>query len=145
MAELPIGTIVMFDGVTPPAGWYDCDGSTQGGLVTPNLIGAFPKGVLASGGVLGATDGFTTHVHTNESTGSATHGHAQVSGNSAMSNGNSVPNIWAGGSTGLGEHQHLLSVAAVSNQESHVHTVPNTASGSSLPPYIRLRYIMRCE
>jgi microcystin-dependent protein len=145
MVDLPIGSIVMFDGVTPPAGWYDCDGYTRGGITTPNLIGSFPRGVLASGGSLGATGGSTTHIHTNVDSGYATHGHGAVSGNSGISSGSSVPNIWADSSYGLYNHQHLISVAAVSSQASHKHPIPNTGEGSSLPPYIRLRYIMRCE
>jgi microcystin-dependent protein len=145
MVDLPIGSIVMFDGVTPPAGWYDCDGYTRNGITTPNLIGAFPMGVPISGGSLGATGGSTTHIHTNLASGNATHGHGAVSGNSGVSSGSRVGNIWAGSSYGLDYHQHLVSVAAVSSQETHNHTVPNTDSGSSLPPYIRLRYIMRCE
>jgi microcystin-dependent protein len=145
MADLPIGSIVMFDGANPPVGWYDCDGSTHSGITTPNLIGRFPKGV-PSGGTLGATGGSSTHTHTNLDTGYQTHGHAAASANSSVGSTPSVGNIW-GGSTysGVGQHQHLLSISALSSQDSHKHTVPNTASSSSLPPYIRLRYIMRCE
>jgi len=145
MADLPIGAIIMFDGITPPVGWYDCDGSTHSGVVTPNLIGRFPKGV-PSGGTLGATGGSATHSHTNLDSGYQTHGHAATSANSGAASGSSVGNIWSGSTyTGVKEHQHLLSIAALTNQNSHNHPVPNTASGSSLPPYIRLRYIMRCE
>ena len=68
MADLPVGSIVMFDGVTPPTGWYNCDGSTHSGIVTPNLIGRFPKGV-PSGGTLGETGGSDTHDHSNLDTG----------------------------------------------------------------------------
>ncbi len=145
MADLPIGSIVMFDGVTPPVGWYDCDGSTHSGVVTPNLIGAFPKGV-PSGGTLGATGGSDTHSHTNLDTGYQTHGHTATSENSGAASGTTIGDIWAGSTySGVAGHQHLLSVAALSNQNSHKHTTPNTAAGSSMPPYIRLRYIMRCE
>lgn len=144
MADLPIGSIVMFDGSTLPAGWYDCDGGTYGGIQTPNLIGAFPRGVLASGGSLGATGGSNTHVHTNSVTGNATHGHAGDSLNSGMASSPTVGGVWTGTNYGLDDHNHLLTLAAVSNQASHYHSVPDTDAGSSLPPYIRLRYIMRC-
>ena len=145
MADLPIGSIIMFDGITPPVGWYDCDGSTHSGVVTPNLIGRFPKGV-PSGGTLGAIGGSSTHTHTNLDTGYQTHGHATTSANSGAASGSSVGNIWSGSTyTGVKEHQHLLSIAALTNQNSHKHTSPNTVAGSSMPPYIRLRYIMRCE
>ena len=145
MADLPIGSIVMFSGTTPPVGWYDCDGSTHSGVVTPNLIGRFPKGV-PSGGTLGATGGSSTHTHTNLDTGLQTHGHAQVSGTTVTASGTTVSEIWGGGTTsGVGSHTHPITIAALTNQNSHKHTTPNTAAGSSMPPYIRLRYIMRCE
>ena len=145
MADLPIGSIVMFDGVTPPTGWYDCDGSSHAGVTTPNLLNRFPKGV-PSGGTLGATGGSSTHVHSNSDTGDQTHGHAATSANSGGADGTTVSGIWAGSTySGVGGHQHLLSIAALVNQLIHRHTAPNTDSGSSMPPYIRLRYIMRCE
>ena len=145
MADLPIGSIIMFDGTTLPVGWYDCDGASHGGVTTPNLVGRFPKGV-PSGGTLGATGGSSTHSHSNLDTGYQTHGHAATSGNSGAASGTTVSNIVSGSTyTGVSGHQHLLSVSALSNQNSHKHTVPNTDSGSSMPPYIRLRYIMRCE
>lgn len=145
MAELPIGSIIMFDGSSLPAGWYDCDGSEHGGVTTPNLIGSFPRGVLASGGSLGATGGAATHTHTNSDTGTATHGHSAASANSGNASGSSVGSVWYGAAIGLGSHQHLISAGAVSGAESHAHTVPNTDAATSMPPYIRLRYIMRCE
>lgn len=145
MAALPIGSIVMFDGVTPPVGWYDCDGSSHSGVTTPNLIGKFPKGVPA-GGTLGETGGSSTHVHSNADSGSQTHGHAQISGNSPGAVGDTVSGVWVGSTySGVEGHQHLLTIAALTNQDEHEHTMPNTDAGSSLPPYIRLRYIMRCE
>jgi len=145
MADLPVGSIVMFDGVTPPTGWYNCDGSTHSGIVTPNLIGRFPKGV-PSGGTLGETGGSDTHDHPNLDTGYATHGHGATSGNSGGADGTTISGVWSGSTySGVAGHQHLLSVAALSSQNSHKHTTPNTAAGSSIPPYIRLRYIMRCE
>lgn len=141
MADLPIGSIVMFDGFTPPAGWHDCDGDNG----TPNLIGAFPMGV-PSGGTLGATGGSETHVHPNADTGYQTHGHAEATANSGVSTGSSVPKIWAGSAAfGLDEHQHEVSIPAVTGSISHKHPVPDTAPASSMPPNIRLRYIMRCE
>lgn len=145
MADLPVGSIVMFDGVTPPTGWYNCDGATHSGIVTPNLIGRFPEGV-PSGGTLGETGGSDTHIHSNPDTGYTTHGHGATSGNSGEADGTTISGVWSGSTySGVGGHQHLLSIAALSNQNSHKHTTPNTAAGSSMPPYIRLRYIMRCE
>lgn len=144
MADLPIGSIIMFDGSTLPAGWFDCDGSTHGGIETPNLIGKFPMGV-PSGGTLGAVGGASTHDHANLDTGLQTHGHAATNANTGTSSG-SVGGIWGGTSYyGLAAHQHAVSIGAVSEQASHKHTMPNTDSASLLPPNISLRYIMRCE
>lgn len=141
--DLPIGSIVLFKNSTLPAGWYDCDGGTYGGVVTPNLIGAFPKGVPAAG-TLGTTGGAATHVHTNSDTGNATHGHGAQSVNSGGS-GNAVGNISSSASNGVNAHVHSISEGAVSSLASHAHTVPDTDAASSLPPNISLRYIMRCE
>lgn len=143
MADLPIGSIVMFDGATPPAGWYDCDGSTHGGIQTPNLIGKFPRGV-PSGGSLGATGGSTTHIHANPDTAYQTHGHPETSLASNNRVG-TVSNVWAGSNYAIDEHTHLVTIAAVINQVNHKHTMPNTGDASSLPPNISLRFIMRCE
>ena len=144
MADLPIGSIVMFDGATLPAGWYDCDGSSHAGVTTPNLIGKFPRGVPI-GGTLGATAGASTHTHANLDTGNQTHGHAGTSSNSGQS-GADVGGIWAGTyAYGLANHQHLLTAPAVTGAQSHKHTMPNAESATSLPPNISLRYIMRCE
>ena len=143
MADMPIGSIVMFDGTTLPAGWYDCDGSTHGGVQTPNLIDKFPRGVPA-GGSLGAAGGSPTHVHANVSSGSATHGHPESS-SSAGASGSPVSNIWSGSTYGLYTHNHLVTIAAITGAQSHSHTMPNTDVASSLPPNISLRYIMRCE
>lgn len=146
MADLPIGSIIMFDGTAAPVGWYDCDGSTHAGVITPNLQGLFPMGVPASGGSLGSTGGSSTHSHTNLYTGYQTHGHSATSGNSGQASGTTIGNIWSGSTySGVKEHQHLLSIAALASQNSHRHSMPNTLTGSSNPPYIRLRYIMRCE
>ena len=143
--DLPIGSIVMFTGNGMSVGWYVCDGGTYAGIVTPNLVGAFPKGVPAAG-TLGVTGGATTHVHTNSNTGYADHGHAATSANTGGFDGNPVSDIWAGGSdAGVNTHTHPISEGAVSGQASHAHTVPNTDAASSLPPNISLRYFMRCE
>lgn len=144
MMDLPIGAIVMFDGSSPPPGWYDCDGGTYAGITTPNLIGAFPRGVPA-GGNLGASGGTATHNHGNQNTGTATHGHGAASTNSGTTT-QRVGGIWGGSTfTVVEDHQHLITAAALTNQANHFHTMPATSAASSMPPYIRLRYIMRCE
>lgn len=143
--DLPIGSIIMFDGVTLPVGWYDCDGTTHNGLVTPNLIGKFPKGV-PSGGTLGSTGGGSTHTHTNANTGDASHGHGAKNATTSQPSGDISTWAWAGYNEFVSaSHTHTVSIGAVASGNPHSHTVPNTDPASSLPPYIRLRYIMRCE
>lgn len=142
--DLPIGTIIMYDGTTLPYGWYDCDGGTYNGLVTPDLIGSFPRGV-PSAGTLGATGGSVTHDHSNSNTGNASHGHAGKTDSTGGRVG-TIGSNWAGGSyETVNDHNHTITVAAITGAEIHNHTMPNTDEASSLPPYIRLRYIIRCE
>ena len=143
MADLPIGSIVMFDGAVLPVGWYDCDGAIHAGIQTPNLIGKFPKGVPA-GGSLGETGGSPTHVHSNVNTGNASHGHPESSVSSGASD-SPVGNIWAGTTAGLYTHYHMVTIAAIVNSVLHGHSMPDTDAVSSLPPNISLRFIMRCE
>lgn len=144
--ELPIGSIILFDGSLLPFGWYDCNGTTHNGIVTPNLVGAFPKGVPA-GGSLGMTGGALTHSHTNQDTAAETHGHGAKSAASGSPSGGDISGIKnaTGSNPVVGSHTHTITINAVSNQASHAHTVPTTEPASSLPPNITLRYIMRCE
>lgn len=145
MADLPIGSIIMFDRVTPPVGWYDCNGATYGGITTPNLMGLFPKGV-PTGGNLGAIGGSPTHSHANQNTSTASHGHGKSTGNSTVTATPMVDGIWSGNTyQGVESHGHPIEIEALSAQNPHVHTIPDSDAGSSMPPYIRLRYIMRCE
>jgi microcystin-dependent protein len=49
---IPVGGIIMWSGVTAPAGWALCDGSVVNGVQTPDLKGRF---VLGSGSGAGLT------------------------------------------------------------------------------------------
>ena len=144
--DLPIGSIIMFDGATLPVGWYDCDGTPHNGITTPNLINSFPRGA-STGGSHGVSDGNATHTHTNVDTGNATHGHGSKSITTSGAN-ETVPTWgWAGvwNHFTSGSHTHSVTINAVSGEVSHSHTIPTTEPASSLPPNISLRYIMRCE
>lgn len=143
--DLPIGSIILFDGATLPAGWYDCDGSTHSGIATPNLISKFPKGV-PSGGTLGAAGGASTHTHANANTGETSHGHGAKNATTSQPSGD--VGVWGQQGSGAYQsvsHTHTITINAVASGSPHAHAMPTTDAASSLPPNIRLRYIMRCE
>ena len=99
----PVGSITMYTGVTAPAGWLLCNGtSTAGytvlaslvGATTPNLQGRFPIGdngtlaLLGTGGSLtiGANN-LPLHTHANSATFAGTpesHNHTQNAHTHAM-------------------------------------------------------------
>ena len=142
--DFPVRSIVLFDGATLPVGWYDCDGTAHNNITTPNLLGKFPKGV-PSGGTLGAT-GTGIHTHTNVNTGEASHGHAGKNVTTSQPSGDISTWAWAGYNQYVSaSHNHTVSISAVASGSPHSHTMPNAEPATSLPPNIRLRYIMRCE
>lgn len=139
-AALPVGGIVMWDNpiASAPSGCVLCNGT--GG--TPDLRDKFIYGASADG-ELGATGGATTHAHANASTGSAgTHSHtlSLTSGN-APSDSN-ISGYVAGTSVSAGGHNHSLSGTSDANAD-HSHTIGNTGAAASLPPYLKLYFVMR--
>ena len=136
---LPIGSIIMFYDVIAnrPNGWEICNG-TNG---TPDLRANFVYAASADGEV-GNTGGGTTHTHTNPNTGAnASHSHS-VSGSLGSASGVATPSGAAGISVGAQSHTHSSSGNSGSTA-GHQHTVTDTDAGSSLPPYVKVYYIMR--
>lgn len=168
-ASVPIGTIVMWGGTAGnyPAGWELCDGQTyarsdgNGNITTPDLRNRFIVS-MGSSYTERATGGDASHTHTAVAAGSHNHGgvtasHAltinqipahshgvyggesgsyqQGGGYGASTNNNGSQagvTLSAGGSEG---HTH-----GIASDGNHNHTIN---SGSNIPPYIALAFLMK--
>ena len=136
-SAFPVGGIVPFSkpAAQIPTGWVVCDG-TNG---TPDLRGAFIYGATDDTDLLD-TGGAKTHVHTNPSTNSAgAHTHTA----SGKTGGPSASASAATGAVSVASsgHTHTISFTTDSGG-AHSHTVGDTAAASSLPPYVKLYFIM---
>jgi len=137
----PTGVITIWYGTSGsiPSGWVLCDGSND----TPDLRSHFVMGA-SSDGEVGTTSGSNTHVHsTAPSLASAGEHSHSLSGSTNSNTGGTSQGSGAAGtyrkSTG---HSHSYSGTAASGN-AHVHTVGQSESSSSLPPYVKLFYIMK--
>ena len=163
---LPVGSIIMWNGTTVPAGWALCDGGTYtldagGTIVTPNLMDRFIVGADATNGN-GVAVG--TYAYTN--TGGATstilstanlpshdhtinHGHTVTDPmhshtlNMGDDNGSGVPDDATGTNGGS-----YTTVAAATGLTVDNHTGNSGSTGSGTPfenrpPYFALAYIMK--
>ena len=107
----PKGAIIMWSGTTLPTGWGLCDGTTQNGIVTPDLRNKFVYGANTLGDVRGTGGGTTTttvsagaHNHTGLTDGHsltaeeiADHTHSYIQHNSTFQsyyNGGYNNNYW---------------------------------------------------
>jgi len=103
---VPIGSIIMWGGVTAPTNWRLCDGSNG----TPDLRGCFVMGygsgwgINGTGGSSSAT--VVSHTHTATSTGSIS--------------------LWTG--TESANHAHTFTTDATDINHTHGYTVTNTTS-----------------
>jgi hypothetical protein len=131
---VPIGGIILWSGAVGaiPANWQLCDGT--GG--TPDLQDKFVVGA-GSGYAVGASGGAATHTHAVNiaSDLGGAHDHGGFTG-WWYSSANTDVGV---GIAVVGDHQH-----AIPTSSQHQHGVNgNTGSGSTLPPYYALCYIMR--
>lgn len=137
--NLPIGSIIAWDNDTIPTGWQLCDGTND----TPDLRDKFVRGANNDTDLLG-TGGGTSHTHTNSATdtgNSHSHGDYVVNGNSGNSGASAV--VSGSGATSSGNHTHYLE-GTVQYVAAHSHTLSDTNSvTTTLPPYIKLYFIMR--
>ena len=113
------GMIMMWSGTlaTIPAGWNLCDGVAG----RPNLLDKFVKGVATAATNPGTTGGAATHVHTGPS-----HNHT-VTISTFASAGGAGGTIFANG-------------GVITSSDSGT---GNTGSGSTLPPYYEVAYIIK--
>lgn len=137
---LPVGGIIMWDNpiAGKPNGTILCDGA--GG--TPDLRDNFIYGAAADAD-LSASGGAATHAHANAATGTAgAHSHTLHLDTAAAPSGGSISGYTAGEQVSAGGHTHGLNATSDADA-SHTHAVGNTAAGTSLPPYLKLYFIMR--
>ncbi len=137
---LPVGGILMWDNpiAGKPSGCQICDGSSS----TPDLRDQFIYGAAADEDV-GDSGGAATHTHNNadsSSGGSHSHSYSVSSGSAPSTSG--VSGYVAGTTVSAGGHTHSVS-GNTSSQAAHTHTIGASGSGSSLPPYLKLYFIMR--
>lgn len=136
--NVPIGGIILWSGsvASIPTHFVLCNGANG----TPDLRDRF---VIGAGGTRspGATGGASTHTHTvGESGSGGSHSHS-VSGTTG---GPSATVSRLDGVMGAGSATHTHSFSATSGSAgSHSHSNPSTGSGSNLPPFFALAYIMR--
>lgn len=138
-AVIPIKAIAFWMGqiATIPSGWVLCDGNNG----TPNMSARFVYGGVVDGD-LGAVGGADTHAHANADAGAAgTHTHSL---SVPITGGGSQKTASGYGGTSLcaGTHGHTLSATSGADPD-HSHTIGATGSGSSLPQYVNLLFIMR--
>lgn len=148
MANLEVGHIILWDNAaTIPSGWSICDGTAG----TPNLVSRFIRGASADAGgfgsgQVGTTGGATTHTHTyssNTGTGGS-HGHS-VTGWAWAADSTNIENAWgnSGVVTSHSTHTHSGTAYVDTYSTTHTHTVSTSGTGTNLPAYIRLIYIMK--
>jgi len=134
---MPIGGIIMWSGSTPPTNWGLCDGSTYGGVVSPDLRGRF---VLSSGQgsgltnrTLGQTGGAETHtlsvsempVHTHAITATTTSDGSHTHSVTETANGAHPGVQGSRDATGSAGFFHRVRIGG---HNSHNDTLLNTAN-----------------
>lgn len=134
--EVPVGTIVMWEGTSAPSGWSFCDGS--GG--TPDLRNKFVVGAGSTYSV-GATGGEDTNsLSAHSHTGAASHAHS-ASGSVAAGAAASI-NTGTGTNMAASTHTHSASVSLASGSTSS----GNNSVGLSMdnrPPYYTVAFIVK--
>ena len=142
-ATTPVGGIILWSGAANalPTGWALCNGTTQNGQATPNLVNKFvvgASGTYAVGATGGSTDAVVVnHTHTISDPG---HVHGMVR---KWSTGQTEPS-----NIGVGSDGGNMSSSGDTDSASTGITATNAASdgvpgtNKNLPPYYALCYIM---
>ncbi|MDR1225476.1 MAG: hypothetical protein LBK47_01075 [Prevotellaceae bacterium] len=156
---IPVGGIIMWSGITPPAGWALCDGGTSNGYKTPDLRGRFIVGYGANGtglptnvwggytnpGTLsqkgtsvGQTGGEMRHTLTTSEMPSHHHGSGRIFvGNRAEDEKGGLQSYH----TGTRDNDVWLS----STNDNWTNDVGGGGSHENRPPYYVLAFIMRVQ
>lgn len=115
-----------------PDGWSKCDGSTVNGVVTPNLLGRYLRGIPTSATAPGSTGGANTHTH------NVAHGHG-TGGPSATASSFGGTTVYA-----TSGHTHTLkSAGGTSDAQNHEpsritsHFIIFTGHGSNAAAHAR--------
>ena len=143
---IPVGGIIMYglDYVNRPDGFNLCNGGSYNDNTTPDMRGRFVYSASEDDDVNYARGSYD-HVHSQPNTGSdGSHDH-YIQGTMSGFSGTVVE---AGqiseGAVDCVPKDHTHSWSAVTNADAdHSHSVPDTGSGSSLPAYVKLYYLMR--
>jgi hypothetical protein len=136
--SVPTGVITLWYGTSGsiPAGWVICDGNND----TPDLRSMFVRGASTDGNI-GTTGGSAVHNHTCPGLSSTGNHRHDVDGNSAGNSTSVTATSLSGTSQASMGHSHSFSGYSEYKGE-HTHTVADSATSSSLPPYYKLFYIM---
>jgi len=146
--DIPIGAIAIWTGrlIDIPSGWHNCDGSTVGGIILPDIRGRFIY-VPNSDTDKGTTGGAKTHTHSLDSTHSRFHQHNFSHG--TLTAGGSVVKVISGAryaDVSRYSHTHAADTYNTGWGGTHSHTLPSLSSVVEiLPPYIKAYYIMRVQ
>jgi hypothetical protein len=134
----PKGIITLWHGTSGsiPVGWVVCDGTND----TPDLRSMFVYGASINGDV-GITGGSAVHNHACAGlVASGAHTH-RISDNSSGNSTSTSANGATGTTNAATGHDHSASGTSDS-RVAHSHSVADSATSSSLPPYYKLFYIM---
>jgi microcystin-dependent protein len=141
---IPIGGIILWSGsvTNVPAGWALCDGTTNNGVVSPDLRGRF---VLAAGSGAGLTPrsagesgGEETHVLTIAEMPAHTHTNVFVD--------NGYPDNW-GRRDSSGVNGHFIVDPHGGGNLANFSSTANGGGGAhtNMPPYYVLAYLIRVQ
>jgi microcystin-dependent protein len=138
--DLPIGSIILWDGVSLPDGWQLCDG-TNG---TPNLISKFAKCANSDIDLL-SSGGSEEHNHSNGYTGYAgNHGHTGLTVTTGSASETKVYGYSSGTLRNSADgHNHGTVSMTPDAVSTHRHSIGNTNNANHMPPYKILKFIMR--
>jgi len=138
---VPVGGIIMWGTALAgiPTGFHLCDGGTYDGMTVPDLRDRFIYGAAADGDV-NARGGSEAHTHGQPLTNTGG-GHTHtISGTTTNANTKAVSTYE--GVQVQKSHSHGID-ATTSSDPNHAHTISDTGSGSHVPLYVKLYFIIR--